>query len=315
MELFTAGDESQMEVIKQWIDQSDVYLLILGGRYGSIEPKSGKSYTHIEYEYALSKGMPLFSCVLKNPDKRAKDKDNLEYIERDNPAQYKQFKKLVTSEKVVTFWEDTKDIKYEINRTLNDFARRDEIIGWVRGDQQVDAVSQQKTMAEMTRLSQENAELRERLNQQLPVTYAGLSYEELKEILMNKTVSEENFEQLLKLMKELYISVNQNYTKEKTLLMFFVILSQALTKTINKQFDHLIYSYVSDFLQSPLSGFNQLYELGLVKGKIFQPVDIPVKLWRGDLTLTQDGINFLNKMKSLNEINLDDILIIEENGS
>ncbi|WP_427500748.1 DUF4062 domain-containing protein [Methylomonas sp. MED-D] len=47
MELFTAGDESQMEVIKQWIDESDVYLLILGGRYGSIEPASGKSYTHL----------------------------------------------------------------------------------------------------------------------------------------------------------------------------------------------------------------------------------------------------------------------------
>jgi len=45
MELFTAGDESQMDVIKQWIDESDVYLLILGGRYGTIEPKSGKSYT------------------------------------------------------------------------------------------------------------------------------------------------------------------------------------------------------------------------------------------------------------------------------
>src|SRR5207245_10331515 len=60
MELFTAGDESQMEVIKQWIDESDVYLLILAARYGSIEPKTGKSYTHLEYEYALSKGKPLF---------------------------------------------------------------------------------------------------------------------------------------------------------------------------------------------------------------------------------------------------------------
>jgi hypothetical protein len=49
MELFTSGDESQMEVIKQWIDESDVYLLILGGRYGSVEAKSGKSYTHLDY--------------------------------------------------------------------------------------------------------------------------------------------------------------------------------------------------------------------------------------------------------------------------
>src|SRR5258708_29322574 len=66
MELFAAGDESQMEVIKQWIDESGVYLLILGGRYGSIDPKSGKSYTQLEYEYALDNGKPLFACVIHN---------------------------------------------------------------------------------------------------------------------------------------------------------------------------------------------------------------------------------------------------------
>jgi hypothetical protein len=66
MELFTSGDESQMDVIKQWIRSSDVYLLILGGRYGSLEPISGKSYTHLEYEYAIELGKPLFACVMKD---------------------------------------------------------------------------------------------------------------------------------------------------------------------------------------------------------------------------------------------------------
>src|SRR4029078_12754909 len=64
MELFAAGDESQMNVIKRWIDESDVFLLILGGRYGSIEPKSQKSYIQIEYEYALEQGKPLFAVVI-----------------------------------------------------------------------------------------------------------------------------------------------------------------------------------------------------------------------------------------------------------
>src|SRR6476469_2973856 len=64
MELFAAGDETQMNVIKRWIDESDVYLLILGGRYGSVEPNSGKSYTHLEYEYAVEKAKPRFSVVI-----------------------------------------------------------------------------------------------------------------------------------------------------------------------------------------------------------------------------------------------------------
>jgi hypothetical protein len=42
MELFSAGHESQLEVIKQWIDESDIYLLILGGRYGSVEKAVAK---------------------------------------------------------------------------------------------------------------------------------------------------------------------------------------------------------------------------------------------------------------------------------
>jgi len=56
MELFAAGDQSQMEIIKRWIDESDVFLLILGGRYGSIDPTTKKSYIQLEYEYAQQRG-------------------------------------------------------------------------------------------------------------------------------------------------------------------------------------------------------------------------------------------------------------------
>ena len=64
MELFKAGNESQLKTIYQWIDESDVYMLILGGRYGTVEPKSGKSYTQLEYEYACSKKIPVFAILL-----------------------------------------------------------------------------------------------------------------------------------------------------------------------------------------------------------------------------------------------------------
>jgi hypothetical protein len=64
MELFTSGDKSQMETIKRWIDQSDVYMLILGGRYGSLEPASQVSYTELEYDYAAEQSKPLYSVVI-----------------------------------------------------------------------------------------------------------------------------------------------------------------------------------------------------------------------------------------------------------
>lgn len=45
MEYFPATNDDQMAFIKRLIDNCDYYILILGGRYGSIESESGKSYT------------------------------------------------------------------------------------------------------------------------------------------------------------------------------------------------------------------------------------------------------------------------------
>lgn len=64
MELFTAGDQSQLATIKEWIDESDVYMLILGGRYGSVEPSCGISYIELEYDYAVQQSKPLFAVVI-----------------------------------------------------------------------------------------------------------------------------------------------------------------------------------------------------------------------------------------------------------
>jgi hypothetical protein len=64
MELFSSGNETQLETIRRWIDNCDVYLLILGGRYGSIEPNSGKSYIEIEFDQAVAQGKSLFSIVI-----------------------------------------------------------------------------------------------------------------------------------------------------------------------------------------------------------------------------------------------------------
>ncbi len=59
MEFFGASDLQQLEFIKAQIDQTDYYILIIGGKYGSIDPTSGKSYTQLEYEYAVSRGIPV----------------------------------------------------------------------------------------------------------------------------------------------------------------------------------------------------------------------------------------------------------------
>lgn len=135
MELFTAGDQSQMHVIRRWIDESDVYLLLLGGRYGSIEPETGKSYTHLEYEYALENGKALFAVIMS--ERRLDEKNRTEgkgVLELDNPQKYKEFKSIVKS-KLIEEWNDLRDIKLAIHSTLSDFRDRDDLIGWIPGNE------------------------------------------------------------------------------------------------------------------------------------------------------------------------------------
>lgn len=182
MELFTAGDESQMEVIKQWIDESDVYLLILGGRYGSLEPISGKSYTQLEYEYAISKNKPFFACVIKDAAIEVRVKaEGRSVLETDNPQKLREFRTTVLS-KMSKFWDDTKDIKIAVSETLATFARREELVGWVRANSQSDLPA---LADEIARLSKENSLLRSQLG---TVTAQedrinGLTFLELKAIL------------------------------------------------------------------------------------------------------------------------------------
>ena len=43
MEIFKGGGE-KWETIQKWIDDSDIYVLILGGRYGSTDKQTNLSY-------------------------------------------------------------------------------------------------------------------------------------------------------------------------------------------------------------------------------------------------------------------------------
>lgn len=133
MELFTAGDESQLEVIKQWIEQCDAFLLILGERYGSIEPKSGKSYVHCEYEHAVGHGKPYFSLILNDDMVDQK----FERLKRDatdeHRTEHAAFKAQVSS-KMCEWVSDIKDLKLAITTKLNEYNFNPAMVGWVRGD-------------------------------------------------------------------------------------------------------------------------------------------------------------------------------------
>ena len=183
MELFSAGDESQMNVIKRWIDESDVYLLILGGRYGSIEPTSEKSYVHLEYDYAVTQQKPLFAVVInENHLEQKVRKHGLEVIERDKQQQLKEFRNSVLT-RMVRFWSDPRDIKLAILETMSEFERRAELVGWISGDEAIDSGI---VVEEIARLTKENSELRAQISRapdSSPATYNGLTFDQMYKLL------------------------------------------------------------------------------------------------------------------------------------
>ncbi len=191
MELFKAGNDSQLDVIKRWIDESDVYMLILGGRYGSIEPKSGKSYTHLEYEYAVEKGIPVFAVVMNKSALDEKIKVMLQdALETKHPAKLEEFKELATS-KICKFFDDVKDIKLAIHETLRDFEKRYTLYGWVSGKEVPDVSGMNE---QIIKLQQENMRLKE-VNEKLSNKqkdkgdFNGLTFHELVKLLKVETIT------------------------------------------------------------------------------------------------------------------------------
>ena len=62
MELFPAADEEQLKFIQRVIDDCDYYILILAGRYGSLDDE-GVSYTEREFDYAVKQGIPVLAFL------------------------------------------------------------------------------------------------------------------------------------------------------------------------------------------------------------------------------------------------------------
>jgi hypothetical protein len=135
MELFTAGDKSQTKTIEKWIEESDIYMLILGGRYGSIEPTTGLSYIELEYDCAISLGKPIFSVVIEGDALSSKVKRlGASCLETGNQSALKLFRNKVLSN-MCAFFSDVKDIKLCVHESMSDHANNPDLKGWIEASE------------------------------------------------------------------------------------------------------------------------------------------------------------------------------------
>ncbi len=156
MELFPATDRQQLEFIQKTIDRSDYYVIIVGGRYGSLA--DGKlSYTEKEYEYAVEKGLPVLAFLHKHPDKIELGKSEQDPAQR---TRLTAFKDRLTTSRIVAFWTDAPDLCTKVLTAVMQATNLSPSVGWIRGDEAIDP----KVLLETERLRIENADLKRRLD-------------------------------------------------------------------------------------------------------------------------------------------------------
>lgn len=155
MEMFSAEDEDQWEIIRRTIEVSDYYILILGLRYGS-KTSDGISFTQKEYEYALEKKIPILAFVMDEMVSLPRDRRD------DDLSEINNFRELVLrNSKMAQFWETKDQLIRNVSISLMKQIMQKPAIGWVRGDK---LGSEEALSKELTALSKENRQLREKIS-------------------------------------------------------------------------------------------------------------------------------------------------------
>lgn len=141
MELFPATDDDQWTLIKRVIDECDYYIVIIGGRYGSIGPK-GISYTEQEYRYAVETGKPVVAFLHKDPAQIpvGKSESKAEAI-----PMLENFRELA-KKKVCKYWETPAELGSVVSRSIIRLISTHPMPGWIRADKAASAIAAEEVL-------------------------------------------------------------------------------------------------------------------------------------------------------------------------
>lgn len=118
MELFTAGSQPPLKTCLAELDRSDIYIALIGEYYGSCPPGHKKSYTQLEYERSVERGMPLFIFLTGDdahvtPAQIEKDGKKLERLNK--------FKSLLKKKHTVVLFKDANQAAWQILAALRKY--------------------------------------------------------------------------------------------------------------------------------------------------------------------------------------------------
>jgi len=127
MEFFPAADEAQWKLICRVIDDCDFYIVIIGDCLGTLGP-GGKSYTQLEYEYAVERGKPVMAFIRAESAKPAPVND----LSREAEGGLNGFRELAKRNKLCAFWSTPKELALEVTQAIIHATRPKPGGGWIK---------------------------------------------------------------------------------------------------------------------------------------------------------------------------------------
>jgi len=252
MELFPASDASAWELICSVIDASDYYVLILSGRYGSLD-ENGLGYTEKEYEYAHANGMPVIPFLHKDPTAIIRDK-----TETDEALWEKLmvFRKKLEDAHTCKYWSTAEGLKAEVIVSLTREIRAKPRLGWVRADQ----LASNKAMQDIVRLQRRIDELEQ----------------ELQDTGLRAIKDTENLAQGEDILEVEYTFYTPDSSPNEPLFRKIEISWNDLLRIIgmrlftDRQFDSDLRNFISSRLSrlAPIDAYEEIYELRIIKPEI-----------------------------------------------
>lgn len=172
MEIFPSDDDESWDVITRVIDQSDYYVLVIAGRYGS-PSKGGKSFTEREYDYAREKRLPVLAFLHGDPGKIPS-----EYVDVENKEKLDKFKAKVEKAHSRRTWTNKHELATEVLASLSQTINLHPRVGWVRGTAAEEKSELAQRLGELQikyeRIREERDELQKQLgtNEYIPTDLA-----------------------------------------------------------------------------------------------------------------------------------------------
>lgn len=160
MELFVAGHDEKWRLIQRVISECDYYVLVVGGKYGSIDPATELSYTEMEYDYAVSIDKPVMAFLHGEPGELKGAQIELDENRR---KKLDAFREKVESAKVVKYWTDAKTLPGDVALALMETREHYPAEGWIRASQamtpeiRTELAELRARVAELTQEAQANA--------------------------------------------------------------------------------------------------------------------------------------------------------------